>query len=50
MVGCRYITCISYLGILLKEIVDIENKYKYLEKFGNHNCINYKTAKKILGC
>ena len=35
------------MGILLKEIVDIENKYKYLEKFENINCINCIKLQKI---
>ena len=40
IVGCKHIAYIPYLGILLKEIVDIENKYKYMEKFGDYACIN----------
>ena len=40
IVGCKHIAYIPYLGILLKEIVDIENKYKYMEKYGEYNCIN----------
>jgi len=40
IVGCKHIAFIPYLGILLKEIVDLENKYKYMEKFGDYFCIN----------
>ena len=40
IVGCKHIAYIPYLGILLKEIVDLENKCKYAEKFGEYNCIN----------
>ena len=45
--GCKHIAYIPYLGILLKEIVDIEDKYKYLEKFGAYNCINCIKLQKI---
>ena len=48
IVGCKHIAYIPYLGILLREIVDIEDKYKYLEKFGNYNCINCIKLQKIL--
>ena len=47
IVGCKHIAHIPYLGILLKEIVDIEDKYKYLEKFGDYNCINCIKLQKI---
>ena len=47
IVGCKHIAFIPYLGILLKEIVDIEDKYKYLEKFGIYNCINCIKLQKI---
>jgi hypothetical protein len=47
IVGCKHIAYIPYLGILLREIVDIEDKYKYLEKFGNYNCINCIKLQKI---
>ena len=45
--GCKHIAFIPYLGILLKEIDDIENKYKYMEKFGEYNCINCVKLQKI---
>ena len=38
---------IPYLGILLKELVDIENQYKYMEKFGEYNCINCVKLQKM---
>ena len=47
IVGCKHIAYIPYLGILLKEIADIENKYKYFIKFGEHNCINCVKLQKI---
>ena len=47
IVGCKHIAYIPYLGILLKEIDDIENKYKYMEKFGEYNCINCVKIQKI---
>ena len=47
MANCKHIAYIPYLGILLKEIVNIEEKYKYLEKFGNYNCINCIKLQKI---
>ena len=47
IVGCKNIAYIPYLGILLKEIDDIENKYKYVEKFGDYNCINCVKLQKI---
>ena len=47
IIGCKHIAYIPYLGILLKEIVDIENKYKYLEKMGEYNCINCIKLQKI---
>jgi len=47
IIGCKHKAYIPYLGILLKEIVDIENKYKYLEKFGDYNCINCIKLQKI---
>ena len=47
IVGCKHIAYIPYLGILLKEIDDIENKYKYMEKFGEYNCINCIKIQKI---
>ena len=47
IVGCKHIAYIPYLGILLKELVDIENKYKYAEKFGEYNCINCVKLQKI---
>ena len=47
IVGCRHKAYIPYLGILLKEIVDIEDNYKYLEKFGEYNCINCIKLQKI---
>ena len=47
MASCKHIAYIPYLGILLKEIVNIEEKYKYLEKFGNYNCINCIKLQKI---
>jgi len=47
IVGCRHIAHIPYLGILLKEIVDIEDRYKYIEKFGDYNCINCIKLQKI---
>ena len=40
IVGCKHIAYIPYLGILLKEIIDLENQYKYVEKFGEYNFIN----------
>ena len=45
--SCKHIAYIPYLGILLKEIVDIEDKYKYLEKFGDYNLINCIKLQKI---
>ena len=47
IIGCKHIAYIPYLGILLKEIVDIENKYKYFEKIGVYNCINCIKLQKI---
>jgi len=47
IVGCKHIAYIPYLGILLKEIDDIENKYKYMERFGEYNCINCIKIQKI---
>ena len=47
IVGCKHIAYIPYLGILLKELVDIENKYKYAEKFGEYNCINCVKLQKM---
>ena len=47
IVGCKHIAYIPYLGILLKEIVDIENKDKYAEKFGEYNCINCVKLQKM---
>ena len=47
IVGCKHIAYIPYLGILLKEIADIEDKYKYMEKFGEYNCINCVKLQKI---
>ena len=47
MVGCKHLAYIPYLGILLKEIVDIEDKYKYVEKLGDYNCINCIKLQKI---
>ena len=47
MVGCKHLAYIPYLGILLKEIVDIEDKYKYLERIGDYNCINCIKLQKI---
>lgn len=47
IVGCKHIAYIPYLGILLKEIVDIENKYKYAERFGEYNCINCVKLQKM---
>ena len=47
IVGCKHIAYIPYLGILLKEIVDIENQYKYIEKFGEYNCINCVKLQKM---
>ena len=47
IIGCKHIAYIPYLGILLKEIVDIENKYKYYEKIGEYNCINCIKLQKI---
>ena len=47
IVGCKHIAYIPYLGILLQEIVNIENNYKYLEKYGNYNCINCIKLQKI---
>ena len=47
IVGCKFRAYIPYLGILLKEIVDIEDKYKYLEKFGDYTCINCIKLQKI---
>ena len=49
IVGCKHIAYIPYLGILLKEIDDIENKYKYMEKFGEYNCINCIKIQKYIG-
>ena len=45
--SCKHIAYIPYLGILLKEIVDIEDKYKYLEKFSDYSCINCIKLQKI---
>ena len=45
--GCKHSAYIPYLGILLKEIDDIENKYKYMEKFGEYNCFNCVKIQKI---
>ena len=45
--GCKHIAYIPYLGILLKEIVDIKNKYKYAEKIGDYNCINCVKLQKM---
>lgn len=47
IVGCKHMAYIPYLGILLKELVDIENKYKYAEKFGEYNCINCVKLQKM---
>ena len=47
MASCKHIAYIPYLGILLKEIVNIEEKYKYLEKFGDYNCMNCIKLQKI---
>ena len=47
IVGCKHIAYIPYIGILLKEIVDIENTYKYIEKIDNYNCINCIKLQKI---
>ena len=47
IVGCKHMAYIPYLGILLKEIVDIENQYKYIEKFGDYNCINCVKLQKM---
>ena len=47
MVGCKHIAYIPYLGILIKEIVDIENEYKYIEKFDKYNCMNCVKLQKI---
>ena len=47
IVGCKHMAYIPYLGILLKEIVDIENQYKYIEKFGEYNCINCVKLQKM---
>ena len=47
IVGCKHIAYIPYLGILLKEIDDIEKKYKYMERFGEYNCINCVKIQKI---
>ena len=47
IVSCKHIAYIPYLGILLKEIVDIEDKYKYLEKIDDYNCINCIKLQKI---
>ena len=47
IVGCKHIAYIPYLGILLKELVDIENNYKYAEKFGEYNCINCVKLQKM---
>ena len=47
MVGCKHLAYIPYLGILLKEIVDIEDKYKYIERIGDYNCINCIKLQKI---
>ncbi len=47
IVGCKHKAYIPYLGILLQEIVDIENKNKYLEKFSEYNCINCVKLQKI---
>ena len=47
IVGCKHMAYIPYLGILLKELVDIENQYKYMEKFGEYNCINCVKLQKM---
>ena len=47
IVGCKHMAYIPYLGILLKEILDIENNYKYAENFGDYNCINCVKLQKI---
>ena len=47
IVSCKHIAYIPYLGILLKEIVDIEDKYKYLEKIDDYHCINCIKLQKI---
>ena len=47
IVGCKHIAYIPYLGILLKEIIDIDKEYKYMEKFGEYNCINCVKLQKI---
>ena len=47
IVGCKHIAYIPYLGILLKEIVEIEDNYKYLEKIGDINCMNCIKLQKI---
>ena len=47
ILGCKHIAYIPYLGILLKEIADIENNYKYMEKFGEYNCMNCVKLQKI---
>ena len=45
--GCKHRAYIPYLGILLKEVADIEQQYKYLEKFGDYNLINCIKLQKI---
>ena len=47
IVGCKHVAHIPYLGILLKEIVDIEDKYKYVEKRGEYNLMNCIKLQKI---
>ena len=47
IVGYKHMAYIPYLGILIKEILDIENKYKYAEILGQNNCINCIKLQKI---
>ena len=47
IVNCKHIAYIPYLGILLKEIIDLEKQYKYIDKFGEYNCINCVKLQKM---
>ena len=47
IVNCKHIAYIPYLGILLKEIIDLEKQYKYIDKFAEYNCINCVKLQKM---
>ena len=47
IVNRKHTAYIPYLGIVLKEIADIENRYQYIEKFDNNICMNCIKLQKI---